>query len=160
MRAADLVREARQRAGLTQAELARRAKTSQPSVNRTERGVSEPSLPILRRLLQACGFRLELRLVKHQLPTYVERHRRDILAAARRRGVTEVRVFGSVARGDARAGSDVDFLVDLDPGRDIVDLAGFRSDLREILGRDVDVSTPDLLRPEVRREALSEAVPL
>ena len=64
MTPSQLVRDARFRAGLTQAEVARRAGTSQPNVNRIERGVSEPELSTLRRALRACGYDLELRLVK------------------------------------------------------------------------------------------------
>jgi hypothetical protein len=147
---------------MTQAEVARRAGTSQPNVNRTERGVSVPELATLRRMLRACGFDVELRLIEKQrsrLADLVESRRDAISAAARRHGARHVRVFGSVARRSPRA-RDVDFLVSLEPGRDIVDLASLRRELEDLLGVRVDVTTLDLLRPEARREAAREAVPL
>jgi hypothetical protein len=90
----------------------------------------------------------------------VRRHRRELLAAAAGQGVTDIRVFGSLARDSGDAGSDVDLLVELEPGRTLVDLASFRADAAAILGTPVDVATADLLKPAVRAEALREAVPL
>jgi predicted nucleotidyltransferase len=69
-------------------------------------------------------------------------------------------VFGSVARGDARSDSDIDLLVELEPGRTLLDLAGFRRDAQTILGLDVDVVTPETVRHEFRDNVLTEAVPL
>lgn len=84
----------------------------------------------------------------------------EITAVARRRGASNVRVFGSVARGDAGASSDVDLLVDLDPDRSLFDLGGLLMDLAELLGADVDVVTEASLKPRVRRRVLAEAVAL
>jgi predicted nucleotidyltransferase len=86
--------------------------------------------------------------------------RADILAAASRRGARHVRLFGSVVRGEARSDSDVDFLVDLDRGRSLLDLGGLLMDLESILGRKVDVVTPAGLRPRVRASVLRDARPL
>jgi excisionase family DNA binding protein len=83
-----------------------------------------------------------------------------ILAAAKRRGARNVRLFGSVARGEARSDSDADFLVDLDRGRSLLDLGGLLMDLESILGRKVDVVTPAGLRPRLRESVLKEARPL
>ena len=69
-------------------------------------------------------------------------------------------MFGSVARGDARPGSDVDLLVELEPGRTLLDLAGFRRDAQKIVGLDVDVVTSETVQPKFRDAVLSEAVPL
>jgi uncharacterized protein len=77
----------------------------------------------------------------------LEERRRDIIAAAARRGAINVRVFGSVARGEQHAGSDVDFLVDFEPSRSLVDLAGLILDLQEILQVPVDVVEASTLRP-------------
>ncbi len=92
--------------------------------------------------------------------TELRKRREEILDVARARGISRVRVFGSVARGDDDGGSDVDFLVDLDPGRNLMDLGGLLMDLRDLLGRDVDVVTEAGLRPRVAERALADAVDL
>ena len=84
--------------------------------------------------------------------------RGDILAVAARHGASNVRVFGSVARGEADEASDVDFLVDLEPGRSLFDLGGLLMDLQALLGREVDVATPRGLKPRIREQALRESV--
>jgi hypothetical protein len=71
-----------------------------------------------------------------------------------------VRVFGSAARGEAGDGSDVDFLVEMEPGRSLLDLAALRNDLMDLLGREVDVVTEDSLYWLLRRKILREARPL
>ena len=79
---------------------------------------------------------------------------------ARRHGARRVRIFGSVARGTADAGSDVDFLVDLEEGRSLLDLGGLLTDLEALLGTRVDVVTPGGLKRRIRARVLEEAVPL
>ncbi len=86
--------------------------------------------------------------------------RETILRIARQHGATNVRVFGSVSRGEARPDSDVDFLVDLDEGRSLFDLGGLLMDLQEFLGCPVDVVTEKGLRPRIRERVLREAMPL
>ena len=72
-----------------------------------------------------------------------------------------MRVFGSAARGDETSASDVDLLVDFDAAKHgVLPLVGFANDVRAIMRRDVDATTIDLLRDEVRKQALAEAVPL
>ena len=89
------------------------------------------------------------------------RERRDeIIETARARGATRVRVFGSVARGEATENSDIDFLVDLDDDRGLFDLGGLLMDLRELLGHNVDVVTEAGLRPRISRRVLADAVEL
>lgn len=90
----------------------------------------------------------------------VERKRGEIEALAARRGAHNVRLFGSVARGDAGPESDIDLLVDLEQGRSVLDLGGLVEDLRSLLGRRVDVVPAGDLRPGLRDRVLSEAVPL
>ena len=75
-------------------------------------------------------------------------------------GARKVRVFGSVARGEADETSDIDFLVDLEPGRTLFDLGGLLLDLRDLLGREVDVVTERGLKARIRRRVLREAVAL
>lgn len=86
--------------------------------------------------------------------------REAILETAARHGARNVRVFGSVVRGQEQEGSDFDFLVDLDPERSLMDLAGLLVDLEELLGSPVDVGTAAGLRPRYRESILSEAVAL
>lgn len=86
--------------------------------------------------------------------------RDQILQIAANHGAHNVRVFGSAARGDDNPASDVDFLVDLEPERTLMDLGGLLMDLQELLQVRVDVATEGMLRPTVRRRALADAVPL
>jgi predicted nucleotidyltransferase len=86
--------------------------------------------------------------------------REAILSAARRRGASNVRVFGSVARGEADAGSDVDLLVDLEPGRSLFDLGGLLMDLEDIIGAPVGLVTEKGLRPRLRERVVRGAVSL
>ena len=87
-------------------------------------------------------------------------NRDEILRLAAVRGASNVRIFGSVARGDADESSDVDVLVDLEEGRSLLDHGGLLMDLRELLGCKVDVATEKGLKPRARERILSEAVAL
>ena len=71
-----------------------------------------------------------------------------------------MRVFGSVARGEARRGSDIDFLVEMDEGRSLLDHAALILDLERLLKRPVDVASERGLRPPVRKEILKDAIAL
>ncbi len=87
--------------------------------------------------------------------------RRDaILAIAARYGASNIRIFGSVAEGTAGDASDVDFLVDLEPGRSLFDLGGLLMDLKDLLGRKVDVVTEPALHWYIREKVVQEAKPL
>jgi predicted nucleotidyltransferase len=90
----------------------------------------------------------------------LRRHRRAILEAARRRGATNVRVFGSVARGEDTASSDVDILVDLADSVGVVRLVGLERELSEILERPVDVVPAAGLKPAVAKHVADEAIAL
>lgn len=90
----------------------------------------------------------------------IEAHRTELLALASRRGVTGVRVFGSMSRGDASDDSDVDLLVTLTPGTSALALGGLLLDAQELLGRRVDVVTEASLHPALREQVLASAVPL
>ena len=87
----------------------------------------------------------------------VQSKREDILRLAARRGAHNVRLFGSVARNEAGPDSDVDFLVDLEPGRSLLDLGGLLMDLQKLMGCKVDVVTETGLRPRLRPHVLREA---
>ncbi len=91
---------------------------------------------------------------------YLRSRRDEILRLAAEHGARNVRIFGSVARGEEDAASDVDILVEMEPGRSLLDRAALLVHLRELLRCDVDVATEKSLRPHVREEVLREAVPL
>jgi predicted nucleotidyltransferase len=90
----------------------------------------------------------------------IRRYRREILAAAARHGARNVRVFGSVARGDDDEGSDVDVLIDVEPGRTLLDVIAFEQDLQQLLGRKVEVLTDGGLSPYLQQRILAEAASL
>ena len=87
----------------------------------------------------------------------LRRRREEILGVARKRRVHRIAVFGSVARGEARPGSDLDLLVDFEPGASLLDHVGLFQDLEELLGVGVDVVTRNALKPrddQIRAEAV------
>ena len=86
--------------------------------------------------------------------------REGILRIAARYGARNVRVFGSFSRGDADEQSDIDFLVELEPGRSLLDLGGLQYELELFLGCSVDVVTERGLRARIRERVLREAVPV
>ena len=86
--------------------------------------------------------------------------REEILHVCAKYGAHNVRVFGSVARGEADELSDIDFLIELEPGRSLFDLGGLQYDLEQLLGCRVDVVTERGLKLRIRERVLREAVPL
>lgn len=86
--------------------------------------------------------------------------REEILRICGKYGVQSMRVFGSAARGEAGEQSDLDFLVELEPGRTLLDLGGLQYELEALLGHPVDVVTPRGLKARIRERVLREAVPL
>lgn len=90
----------------------------------------------------------------------VRANRRAILDLARRHGASEIMVFGSVARGDAQAASDVDFLVTFEPDRSLLDHVALQQDLEDLLRVKVDVVSRNGLSPYIRDAVLREAVPI
>jgi uncharacterized protein len=90
----------------------------------------------------------------------LKKRRNDILKVAKEHGASNVRVFGSVVRGEDVEGSDIDFLVEMEKGRSYFDLVGFWQVLEDMLGRKIDVLTDGGLSPYIRDRILGEAVPL
>ena len=90
----------------------------------------------------------------------LQEKRQQILTLAKKYGARNVRIFGSVARGEARPDSDIDFLVDMEPDRSLFDLGGFLYELQRLLDADVDVVTEKGLRARIREQVLREAIPL
>ncbi len=90
----------------------------------------------------------------------LESKREEILKLAGRYGASNLRLFGSVARGDDNENSDVDILLLLEPGRSLLDHAALKIELETLLGRSVDIATEKGLKPKFRDRILHEAIPL
>jgi predicted nucleotidyltransferase/DNA-binding XRE family transcriptional regulator len=167
---AALLRAARERARLSQTDLARRAGVAQSVISAYESGRREPSLPGLIRLVRATGHEITINIVESPsqlrglpdttLGRRLRQRRKAIIRTAENRNAHNIRVFGSAARGDDVQSSDVDLLVDLDEDVGLLDLIGLERELTELLGIDVDVVPADTLTPRIRAQVLSEAVSL
>jgi predicted nucleotidyltransferase/DNA-binding XRE family transcriptional regulator len=165
-----VLRDARTRARLSQADVARRSGVAQSVISAYESGRREPGVRTLRRLVEATGHQLVLDVVPTpgrtlglpdtHLGRRLRQRRRAIIEAAAKRRASDVRVFGSVARGEDTAASDVDLLVELEEGVSVVGLAGLRRELSELLGVNVDVVPAATLKARIRDEVLAEAIPL
>ena len=141
-----------------------------PVVPSATGGPGEPSLPMLTKLVEASGHHLAIDLsplpsLRRGLPDTpmgrrLRRRRRAVIRACNERGATNVRVFGSVARGEDTPSSDIDLLIDLDEHIGLVALAGLRRELRELLDAEVDVVPAVALKPALRQQVLAEAIPL
>jgi uncharacterized protein len=167
--AGTLLRKARKRAGLSQVDLAARAGVTQSVISAYESGQRQPSLPALARLVGAAGFDLtlslrrppgRLRRLSGPLGRRVRRHRQDLVAAAAGYGVSNLRVFGSVARGEDQPASDVDLLADFPPGLSLFGLGRLEAELEGILGTRVDLIPAADLKPGVRERVESDLIAL
>ena len=94
------------------------------------------------------------------LDELLKQEREEILRIAARHGARNVRVFGSVARGEADEQSDIDLLVEFEPDRSLLDHAALWLELQEALGRKVDVVSDRGIKPRIRERVLQEAIPL
>jgi predicted nucleotidyltransferase/DNA-binding XRE family transcriptional regulator len=170
MNAGQLLREARLSAGLSQSELARRVRVPQSVVSEYERGKREPSLPMLEKLIAGTGHELTMELVKvdqsvrglpdSRLGRLLRRRRTALVAAVEQAGGSNLRVFGSAARGDDGPHGDIDFLVDLPADTGLFALLSLEEQLEQILKVEVDLATEQSLKPRVRASALAEALAL
>lgn len=128
-------------------------------LNELERGKATARLD---KVVQALGgLGLDLAVVPKAAPSLraqVLAQKPLLRAVAARHGVRSLALFGSAARGEARAASDLDFLVELEEGRSLVDLVGVKQDLEALFGRPVDAFTRASLRPEVRAAARADLV--
>ncbi len=98
--------------------------------------------------------------VGNEMEKLLKVKRKEIFELAVRHGAKNIRLFGSVARGEADEQSDIDFLVEMESGRSLMDLGGLQMDLQDLLGCKVDVVTREGLRERIRERVLAEAVPL
>jgi uncharacterized protein len=165
-----LLREARRRVGLSQSELARRAGVAQSVVSAYESGKRQPALPTLSRLIAATGHQMTITLERSDsgvrglpdtpLGRRIRKHRQALLAAVAKAGGSNLRVFGSVARGEDGPDSDVDLLIDLPEGTGLFALQALEGELRRILNSDVDLAPASSLEARVRAEAEADAIAL
>jgi len=164
--AAELLREARRRAGLSQVELGRRSGVAQSVVSAYESGARQPSVPMLVRLVNATGSELDIRLAETSGPEpasgflgqRIRRHRGEMQKVLARYGLGNARVFGSVARGEEGSESDVDLLVDVPAGVGLLTLGRCQAELERLLGAHVDLVPAGDLKAQLAVEVLAEAV--
>lgn len=161
--------EARRRAGLSQTELARRAGVTQSVISAYESEARQPSLPVLEKLVAATGLELELRVRKAPsalapltgpLGQKLRTQRAEIKRLCARSGVTNVRVFGSVARGEETAQSDIDLLVDLKTDTGLFALVALRGELERLLEASVDLVPAASLKKGLRADVIKDMVTL
>ncbi len=119
---------------------------------------------MLGKLVNAAGFELSVSLTPSTpgspRRTSVDLHRGPLIRALRARGARNIRLFGSVARGEDGPESDIDLLVDVSPSVGLFALGRMRADAERILGSHVDIVPSNSLKPDVAKRALAEAVPL
>jgi len=154
---------------MSQQELAARAGVTQSVISAYESGHRQPAIPTLAALVDATGNKLVMGLrrpprrmgrLTGPVGRRVRRRRHDMVAAAAAHGVRNLRVFGSVARGQDRPDSDVDLLVDLPPGLGLFGLGRVQDELEAILGTRVDLVPAQDLKPGVRARVEHELVAL
>lgn len=160
-----LISAARSSAGLTQVELAQRAGTSQAAVARYESDRVSPSVSTLERVLRAAGAELVITSqsgapldLSGEKANLVRSHKVEINELARVHGAKNIRLFGSVARGEETAKSDIDFLVETPTNRAMSISISLQEALEKLLGCKVDVAPESALKPHIRKSALREAV--
>jgi uncharacterized protein len=164
-----LLRQARNASGLSQAELAARAGVTQSVISAYESGHRQPGLPTLSALIEAAGHELVIN-VKRQprrlqrlsgpVGRRVRRKRRALIETAAAHGVTNLRVFGSVARGQDRQDSDLDLLVDLPVGMSLFGLGRLKAELEILIDTSVDLVPESDLKAGVRANVQRELVAL
>jgi predicted nucleotidyltransferase len=153
------VRAARQARGWSTRVAAARLGLSVRFLNELERGKATARLDKVAQALAGLG--LEVEVVPRgasDLAAQVQARKPLLRAIAAAHGVRELSLFGSAARGEARAASDLDFLVKLGEGRSLVDLVGVKQDLEALFGRPVDVFTRKALKPAVLAGARADLV--
>jgi uncharacterized protein len=164
-----LLRQARKRAALSQVGLAARAGVTQSVISAYESGQRQPSIPVLARLVDAAGFELtlglrrppgRLRRLSGPVGRRVRRHRKDLVTAAAAHGVSNLRVFGSVARGEDHLDSDLDLLADFPPELSLFGLGRLEAELEAIIGTRVDLIPAADLKPGVRERVEADLIVL
>ncbi len=153
------LRAARQARGWSLRAAARRLGLSLRFLHELERGKATARLDKVMQALEGLG--LDIKIVERHKPGMREQigaHKTLLRTIATAHGVRSLSLFGSAARGDARPGSDLDFLVELENGRSLVDLVGVKHDLESLFGTPVDVFTRRSLKPAVLAAAKADLV--
>ena len=169
VKAANILREARTSAGLSQAELAKRAGVTQSVISVYEAGRRQPSVSTLTALIAAAGYELDVSISKPRrgiqrltgpVGRRLRRRRSEVVELADRHGVALLGVFGSVARGEDRPDSDIDLLVELPVGMGLFALARMQNELEDLLGSQVDLIPESGLKAGVRLAVEADLVRL
>src|ERR1700722_2308493 len=165
-----LLRQARTGAGMSQVELADEAGVAQSVISAYESGHRQPALPTLAALVEATGYELIIGVRSAQpqrlnglsgpVGRRVRRRRRELAATAAAYGVRNIRVFGSVARGEDRPDSDVDLLADVPPGMSLLGLGRVEAELEAILGAQINLVPAGTLKPDVAERVERDLVEL
>jgi len=166
--AGEIIRNARKAASLSQSELARRARVAQSVVSAYEADRRSPSWEMLKKLIAASGSRLDLTITpipgaprglpNTEMGQRIRQHRRAILAAAEKYQVTNLRVFGGVARGEDSLQSDVDIVAEFLPTVGLIALGSLEREIATILNCRVDLVPLVGLRPQVLALVEAEGV--
>jgi len=170
MNFAQVLRDSRQLGGLTQAQLSTRSGITQPVISAYERGRREPGAETFLMLIEAAGLDFIIRVptntYRHAtLPDSAQtralvKHRQAVLALATQFNASNVRIFGSVARGEAKPDSDIDILVDFERGATLFDLSGLTEKLRQLLHFKIDLAPHRSLKPALINQVNKENIPL
>ena len=170
MNFARLLRDSRQLGGLTQSQLATRSGITQSVISAYERGRREPGAETFLMLIEAAGldFIIGVPTNTYRHPTLPDsaqtralvKHRQRILDLVAEHHASNVRIFGSVARGETRPDSDIDILVDFEKGATLFDLSGLTEKLRELLHFKIDLGDPKSLKPHVQPSVAKDQLSL
>ena len=170
MNFAQVLRDARQLGGLTQAQLSSRSGVTQSVISAYERGRREPGAETFLMLIEAAGLDFIIRVPtnSYQHPTLPDsaqtrslvKHRQQILDLVAQYHASNVRIFGSVARGEAKPDSDIDILVDFGPNTGLFTIVALQNQLSELLHFPIDLGDPKSLKPHVQPSVAKDQLSL
>jgi uncharacterized protein len=170
MNFAEVLRDARQLGGLTQAQLSTRSGATQSVISAYERGRREPGAETFLMLIEAAGldFIIRVPITNYQHPTLPDsaqtralvKHRQQILDLVAQYHASNVRIFGSVARGEARPDSDIDILVDFGPNTGLFSIVALQESLSKLLHFPIDLGDPKSLKPHVQPSVAKDQLSL
>jgi predicted nucleotidyltransferase/DNA-binding XRE family transcriptional regulator len=170
MNFAQVLRDARQLGGLTQAQLSTRSGVTQSVISAYERGRREPGAETFLMLIEAAGLDFIIRVPtnSYRHPTLPDsaqtralvKHRQRILDLVAEHHASNVRIFGSIARGEARPDSDIDILVDFGPDTGLFTIVALQNQLSELLHFPIDLGDPKSLKPHVQPSVKKDVQPL